>query len=138
MTDSRNSPEGRGTILVVERDPHVRVLETVFLTDAGYAVEFADDGAAALEQARRLRPDLVITEIMVPELDGLALCRHLKDDPETRGIMVLIFSILTASARARDAGADAFLRKPLAEQKLVDTVEQLLARRGGPAAGEGA
>jgi CheY-like chemotaxis protein len=58
----------------------------------------------------------------VPKLDGLALCRLLKEDPETRGIMVLIFSILTASARARDAGADAFLRKPLAEQKLVDTV----------------
>jgi two-component system response regulator MprA len=138
MTDSPSSPEGRATILVVERDPHVRVLETVFLTEAGYAVEFADDGAAALEQARRLRPDLVVTEIMVPRLDGLALCRHLKDDPETRGIMVLIFSILTASARARDAGADAFLRKPLAEQKLLDTVEQLLARRGGPARGEGA
>ncbi|HEX9937528.1 MAG TPA: response regulator [Longimicrobium sp.] len=138
MTDTPSSPEGRATILVVERDPHVRVLETVFLTDAGYAVEFADDGAAALEQARRLRPDLVVTEIMVPKLDGLALCRHLKDDPETRGIMVLIFSILTASARARDAGADAFLRKPLAEQKLLDTVEQLLARRADPARGEGA
>ena len=136
MTDSPGSPEGRGTILVVERDPHIRVLETLFLTEAGYVVEFADDGASALEQARRLRPDLVITEIMVPMLDGLALCRQLKDDPATRGIMVLIFSILTASARARDAGADAFLRKPLAEQKLVDTVEQLLARRGDPSRGE--
>ncbi len=130
MTDSRSSPEGRGTILVVERDPHIRVLETLFLTEAGYVVEFADDGASALEQARRLRPDLLITEILVPKLDGLALCRLLKEAPETRGIMVLIFSILTASARARDAGADAFLRKPLAEAKLVDTVEQLMARRG--------
>ena len=138
MTDSRSSAEGRATILVVERDPHIRALETVFLTEAGYAVEFADDGAAALEQARRLRPDLVITEIMVPKLDGLALCRQLKDDPATRGIMVLIFSILTASARARDGGADAFLRKTLAEQKLVDTVGQLLARRGDPSRGESA
>jgi CheY-like chemotaxis protein len=135
MTDTPSSPEGRGTILVVERDPHVRVLETLFLTEAGYAVEFADDGARALEQARRLRPDLLITEIMVPRLDGLALCRRLKDDPATQGIMVLIFSILTASARARDAGADAFLRKPLAEQKLVDIVEQLMARRGNASPG---
>lgn len=136
MTESPGTPEGRGTILVVERDPHVRVLETFFLTEAGYAVEFADDGASALEKARTLRPDLLITEIMVPALDGLSLCRHLKEDPETRGIMVLIFSILTASARARDAGADAFLRKPLAEQKLVDTVRQLLARRGDTSGGE--
>lgn len=138
MTDSPSSPEGRGTILVVERDPHIRVLETLFLTEAGYVVEFVDDGAAALEQARQLRPDLLITEIMVPKLDGLALCRLLKEDPDTKGIMVLIFSILTASARARDAGADAFLRKPLAEQKLVDTVEQLMARRGERSRGEGA
>jgi CheY-like chemotaxis protein len=138
MTDRPSSPEGRGTILVVERDPHIRVLETLFLTEAGYVVEFADDGAAALEQARQLRPDLLITEIMVPRLDGLTLCRLLKEDPDTKGIMVLIFSILTASARARDAGADAFLRKPLAEQKLVDTVEQLMARRGDSARGAGA
>ena len=136
MTDSPGSPGGRATILVVERDPHIRVLETLFLAEAGYAVEFSDDGASALEKARQLRPDLLITEIMVPKLDGLALCRLLKEDPATRGIMVLIFSILTASARARDAGADAFLRKPLAEQKLVDTIEQLLARRGDGSRGE--
>ncbi|HYH80808.1 MAG TPA: response regulator [Longimicrobium sp.] len=134
MSDSRSSADGRATILVVERDPHIRALEALFLNEAGYFVEFTDDGASALEQARRLRPDLVITEILVPRLDGLALCRTLKDDPDTRGIMVLIFSILTASARARDAGADAFLRKPLAEQKLVDTIRQLMARRGEPAA----
>lgn len=138
MTDSPSSPEGRGTILVVERDPHIRVLETLFLTEAGYTVEFADDGAAALEQARRLQPDLLITEVLVPKLDGLALCRLLKEDPATQDIMVLIFSILTASARARDAGADAFLRKPLAEQKLVDTVGQLMARRGDTSGGESA
>lgn len=138
MTDSPSSPEGRGTILVVERDPHIRVLETLFLTEAGYTVEFADDGAAALEQSRRLRPDLLITEILVPKLDGLALCRLLKEDPATQDITVLIFSILTASARARDAGADAFLRKPLAEQKMVDTVGQLMARRGDTSGGESA
>lgn len=136
MTDSPDTPGGRGTILVVERDPHIRVLETLFLTEAGYVVVFADDGASALEQARRLRPDLLITEIMVPKLDGLALCRLLKEDPRTRGIMVLIFSILTAAARSRDAGADAFLRKPLAEQKLVDTVRQLLAQHEDPSGGE--
>ena len=138
MTESRGSPAGGPTILVVERDPHIRVLETLFLNQAGYAVEFSDDGAAALERVRGLRPALVITEILVPKLDGLALCRRLKEDPGTRGNRVLIFSILTASARARDAGADAFLRKPLAEQKLVDTVRQLLAGAGDASPGESA
>jgi two-component system response regulator MprA len=116
-------------ILVVERDPHVRELETHFLQLAGYSVEFAADGNSALDRARELRPDIVISEILVPKLDGLALCRAIKADPETRDIAVLIFSILAASTRASEAGADAFLLKPLAEHRLVSTVRTLLERR---------
>lgn len=136
MTDTRSAAEGGALILVVERDPHVRELEAFFLMEAGFAVEFADDGAMALERARKLRPHLVITEILVPRLDGLSLCRQLKADPETTGTLVLIFSILSASARAREAGADGFLRKPLAEQRLVETVRQLIAGRDAGLSGE--
>jgi DNA-binding response OmpR family regulator len=117
----------RAIILVVERDPHVRELESYFLEEAGYGIEFADDGVAALELARAIHPRIVITEILVPKLDGLALCRKLKEEPATRDITVLIFSLLMAADRAREAGADAFLRKPLAERNLVDTVRALLA-----------
>lgn len=116
-------------ILVVERDPHVRELEQFFLEEAGYVVEFADDGLAALEQARTLHPHILITEILVPRLDGLALCRKIKSDPDTRGIAVLIFSILLAEGRAREAGADSFLCKPLAEKRLVETVRELIGSR---------
>ena len=83
----------------------------------------------ALEQIRKTVPDIVITEILVPTLDGLALCRQLKANPLTRDVAVLIFSILAARDRAREAGADAFLLKPLAEHALVNTVRQLLAAR---------
>lgn len=123
----------RAVILVVERDPHVRELEQYFLEEAGYEVEFAEDGLAALAQARELHPQIVITEILVPKLDGLALCRALKGDPATRGIAVLVFSILLAEGRAREAGADSYLRKPLAEKRLVETVRELLAGRAHPA-----
>jgi len=105
----------------------VRELEAHFLDQAGFSVVFAEDGESALENARRLVPDIIITEILVPGLDGLALCRRLKADRETQGIAVLVFSILSAAGRASEAGADAFLRKPLADRVLVDTVEQLLA-----------
>jgi two-component system response regulator MprA len=115
--------------LVVERDPHIRELEAHFLRQAGYGVEFAKDGNDALDQARRLVPDVVITEILVPRLDGLALCRRLKADPATRGIAVLVFSILAASTRATEAGADAFLLKPLADHRLIATVDELLEAR---------
>jgi len=121
---------GRALILVVERDPHIRELESYFLNEAGFAVEFAADGVAALEIARGLRPDIVITEVLVPKLDGLALCRTIKGDSELRQTVVLVFSILAVQSRASEAGADAFLIKPLAERCLVDTVRQLLAARG--------
>ena len=121
--------EGQALILVVDRDPHVRELEAHFLNQAGYSVGFAHDGENALEQIRKAVPDIVITEILVPTLDGLALCRQLKSNPLTRDVAVLVFSILAARDRAREAGADAFLLKPLAEHALVDTVRQLLAAR---------
>jgi two-component system response regulator MprA len=126
MTESIPGSAGRILILVVERDPHIRELEAHFLHEAGYAVEFATDGHAALELARLRLPNIIITEILVPKLDGLALCRKLKADPKTQAITILIFSILAASGRAAEAGADAFLIKPLAEQRLVGTVTTLL------------
>jgi CheY-like chemotaxis protein len=130
MSHGRGDPGGRALILVVERDPHVRELEAFFLEEAGYAVEFTADGEAALQRAHDLRPDMVITEVLVPKLDGLALCRRLKASSELGEIQVLVFSILAASARAKEAGADAFLLKPLAERRLVETVRELLARSG--------
>lgn len=116
-------------ILVVERDPHVRALEAHFLLQAGFTVGFADDGREALGLAREQQPDIVITEILVSKLDGLSLCRQLKADPRTRHIAVLVLSILSASSRAAEAGADAFLMKPLAEQRLLSTVKSLTEQR---------
>ena len=125
-------------ILCVERDPHIRELEHYFLDQAGFVVQFVDNGAEALELARSLKPAIVITEILVPELDGLALCQRLKTTAETRDIPVVIFSILAAEARAREAGAEAFLRKPLAEHRLVQVARDLLARSKSPASSESA
>jgi CheY-like chemotaxis protein len=123
------SATGSAVILCVERDPYVRDLETYFLTEAGFGVSFAEDGLQALQLAQNLHPTIVITEILVPKLDGLALCRRLKSDPATRDIAVLVFSLLSAERRARDAGADAFLSKPLSAQSLKETVRQLLSDR---------
>ena len=125
----REMVRGKLLILVVERDPHVRELAAFYLSGAGYAVEFALDGDAGLAQARALHPDLVLTEILVPRLDGLALCRQLKAAPDTADISVLVFSILASRARALEAGADAFLMKPLEERRLLTTVRQLLDNR---------
>jgi CheY-like chemotaxis protein len=126
---SPSAGTGSAVILCVERDPFVRDLERYFLTEAGFSVTFADDGLQALQLVRELHPTIVITEILVPKLDGLALCRRLKSDPATQDIAVLVFSLLAAERRAQDAGADAFLNKPLSAQGLKEAVRALLARR---------
>src|ERR1051325_4709766 len=126
MNASPSRQSGSALILVVERDPNIRELETYFLNEAGFDVEFAPDGEAAFDRARHLKPDIIITEVLVPKLDGLALCRPVKKDDGLGQTIVLVFSILAVESRAREAGADAFLMKPLAEKRLVETVKELL------------
>jgi CheY-like chemotaxis protein len=115
-------------VLVVERNPIVQRLERFFLEQAGYAVEFAADGVTALARTRELRPAIVISEILVPKMDGLTLCRTLKADPSTQRTIVLLFSHLSAEERAIEAGADAFLTKPIDDRGLVATLGKLIAK----------
>ena len=122
-----STSDSRALILVVERNPIVQRLERFFLAQAGFQVEFAADGVSALERVRELKPEILVTEIMVPNLDGLSLCRILKSDPTTQNIRVLVFSHLHAEDRAREVKADAFLLKPLNEDLLIKTVETLIA-----------
>ena len=121
-------PDAR-IVLIAETDQNVRELQDHFLKNAGFIVEFADDGQAALERALFAHPALVVTEILLPKLDGLALCRRLRDDAATNDIPVVVFSILGAATRAEEAGAKAFLRKPLIEQTFLATVERLTATK---------
>ena len=125
--ETSDAHDQRALILVVERNPVVQRLERYFLEQAGFSVEFASDGLTALNRARELKPKILVTEILVPKLDGLSLCRALKNDPKTREIRVLIFSHLHADERAREVEADAFLQKPLHEEMLIETVEKLIA-----------
>jgi len=139
MSNSPVSPRSEdraALILVVERNPMVQRLERFFLEQAGYSVEFTSDGLTALARARELRPAILVTEILVPKLDGLGLCRAIKADAATRHMLVMIFSHLHAEDRALEAGADAFLQKPLNEELLIETLQRLLALRKS-FAGEG-
>ena len=121
----------RRTLFLVDRDPHVRRLLQQFVSDA-YAVEFFDSGAAAFDRARRSPPCALVTEILVPGLDGLSLCRSLKAHPSTEHVPVLVFSMLAADERARQAGADAFLAKPIERRRLVESLRGLIEPRARP------
>jgi CheY-like chemotaxis protein len=124
---------GTGVILIAERDQQVRKLQQHFLSAAGFVIDFADDGETAFERARLAPPVLVVTEILIPKLDGLSLCRRLRSDPHTRDVPVLVFSMLAAEVRASEAGASAFLRKPLVDSIFLPAVQKLVAVRTTPA-----
>lgn len=125
MRDQADAGQGSVLILVVEPDPYIRALQQALLGDR-YSVHFAADGAAALETARRLQPRLLIADILVPKIDGLRVCKLLKEEPATRHIRVLIFSELLAERRARESGADAFLHKPIDDRRFLGEVQRLL------------
>jgi CheY-like chemotaxis protein len=116
----------RALVLVVERNSLIQRLERFLFEQAGFEVHFVADGISALAIAREKHPDLLITEILVPKLDGLRLCRDLKANPTTRDIRVLVVSALNAGDRAFEAGADDFVGKPLNEERLLGAVERLL------------
>src|SRR4051812_24265048 len=119
---------GKAVVLIVERDQNVRELQLHFLNRAGFAVEFVDDGQSALDRMRMDAPALLITEILIPKVDGLTLCRLVRDDPAIGEVPVIVFSILAAAARATDAGAAAFLRKPLVGPSFLATVNGVMMR----------
>jgi len=122
----------RPRILVVDDDPKVLSLMDRGLAFEGYDVDVASDGADALNIARERPPHLVVLDVMMPGIDGFALCRSLKSDPETDYIPVIL---LTARASTEDrvaglmGGADDYLAKPFEVRELEARVDNLIASR---------
>jgi CheY-like chemotaxis protein len=115
----------RPLVLIVETDPVVCKLMAYFLEEAGYVVNFANDGYTALDRIRLIQPTLLITGILLPHLDGLALCRLLKEDPVTSAVPIIVCTVLDSEARARKSGANAFIKKPIEKNRLLDIVRSL-------------
>ncbi len=118
-----------GTILIVDDLATNRIILRARLGSACYNTLAATNGAEALEVARKHRPDLILLDIMMPDMDGIAVCRALRDDPRTAGIPVVLVTASNEQAlrlAALDAGARDFLTKPLDEMVLLARVRSLL------------
>ena len=115
-------------ILVVDDVPqNVRLLEAV-LVPHGYEVVVAEDGTTALERVRAERPDLILLDVVMPDMDGYEVCRRLRQDDETAVLPVIMVtsSIGQVKKMAIEAGADDFIPKPLDHDELLARVRSLL------------
>jgi len=124
-------------ILVVDDDEAGRYLATSILTSAGHDVVAAGDGVEALETAREQPPDVVVSDILMPRMDGFQLAREWKSDDVLRRVpLVFLTASYTDPADEKFAielGADGFLSKPVEPEALVETVERAASQEGEPA-----
>jgi two-component system phosphate regulon response regulator PhoB len=124
------------TILAVDDEPDVLDLLDFTLKQAGYRVEFAEDGNQALTKARQTLPDLILLDWMLPEMEGLEVCKLLRRDPATSTIPIIM---LTAKATEVDRilgfelGADDYVTKPFSPRELVLRIKAILSRGRGAA-----
>lgn len=124
-------PVGKPTILIVDDNEELLgSLEFALQRLGGFHVALATDGADGLEKAVALRPDCMVIDIKMPEIDGLQLVRALRGDPATAGIPLVILSALVQDAdRALGmyAGADQYLTKPVKPATLVEAIGRAIA-----------
>jgi CheY-like chemotaxis protein len=135
--DAAHARDGEaGRVLIVDDDASVRLVCAVNLKAEGLHVLEAADGLDALEQARRERPDLVLTDVTMPGLDGFQLAERLRGDERTHGMPVIFLSGEVGQVnaqRARALGAVAYLTKPFDPRALAAFVaHELVAARAGP------
>lgn len=119
----------KNRILVVEDEESLLKLESILLSSKGYNVTGVMDGKSALEEVMAHRPDLVILDIMLPEMDGFEVCRRIKENPATSAIPVVMLTAKKNSqdvARGTEVGADAYLTKPFKSAKVIEVIENLL------------
>jgi CheY-like chemotaxis protein len=119
-------------VLVVDDVPDVRDLHSGFLRGCGLDVSTAENGILALDEARRAVPHVVVTDIQMPVMNGLDLCRRLRADIATRDIGVVVVTGDASDwiqAAALDAGCDVVLAKPCTRTLLLATIRRLLERR---------
>ncbi|TQK28698.1 response regulator transcription factor [Arthrobacter sp. SLBN-53] len=120
-------------ILVVDDDRAVRESLRRSLSFNGYAVDLAQDGVEALEAISSDRPDAVVLDVMMPRLDGLEVCRHLRSTGDDMPILVLTArDSVSERVAGLDAGADDYLPKPFALEELLARMRALLRRRATP------
>ncbi len=131
----RVQPPGRGLgrVLIVDDNPDTRSMYALYFNVRGYDVASADDGPTGVEMAQALKPDVIVMDLAMPGMTGVAAAEYIKRDPRTRSIKVILLTGHHARAieeRALERGVDVFLTKPCLPEELEERVRRLIDKRG--------
>jgi len=121
----------RKKILVVDDDAELVELISFNLKQAGHSVGTASNGVDAIKKARSLEPDLIVLDVMMPELDGFAVCEILRRDSVTATVPILMLTALSSELgrlAGLGSGASEFITKPFSPRVLVQRIEELLQK----------
>ena len=121
----------RGKVLVVDDEEYIQHILNFSFGAEGYEVITAGDGEEAINKAKDEKPDVIVLDIMMPNMDGYEACKRLKSDPKTKAIPVIL---LTAKGRdvdrklGNEAGADDYVVKPFSPGRLIERVQGMMKR----------
>jgi twitching motility two-component system response regulator PilG len=116
-------------ILIVEDEESLLKLESILLTSKGYEVHGVGDGHAALAAIAKVKPDLVLLDVMLPEIDGFEVCRRIKSNDETKHIPVVMLTAKKSRedmSRGEQVGADWYITKPFKSAMVIDTIQRFI------------
>jgi DNA-binding response OmpR family regulator len=124
-------------ILIVEDDPELLNLLRLSFKAAGFSIATASDGIEALKKARSVSPDAVVLDLVLPELDGFAVCETLRKNPDMAAIPVLMLTGLSSELSrlaGLESGATDFIAKPVSPRQLIARVKQCIRHKPAPSA----
>ena len=122
------------SVLIVEDDRNIAELLQLYLEKEGYAVTIANDGGQGLDKFRTIQPDLVLLDVMMPVMDGWAVCKAIRAESQTPIIMLTAKGETDDKVQGLKAGADDYVTKPFEMKEVLARVEAVLRRSGNPSA----
>lgn len=132
MSPVMSNPDGKQNILVVDDEPQItRVLKTT-LSSQGYGIRTASDGEEALQAMSEWPPDLIVTDLRMPHMDGLELCREVRKTSQVPIIVLSVKGEDSIKVQALDAGADDYVTKPFSMTELTARIRAALRRASVP------
>lgn len=127
--------EIRRKVLIVDDEPNIVTALEFLLKRSGYDVLLATNGAEALEQVERHRPDVVLMDVMMPIKSGYEVCQRMREQPDLAQIKIVMLSAKGSEAevsKGLSLGADLYITKPFSTQELVETINRLFEPRAAP------